>query len=407
MRASKVTDPSIVDAVHDMVKRGAHRATIREKLGISPVTLWKIMNALGITRRYRQGTRVSRAKPKPKAIHGRKAWSSSDIAWLVENHKRVSFYDAAVKLGRTMPAVRHMAAQLGIKLRKSSTWSYEHDQFLISKFHTMSVPDIARRLNKSYYAVYDRARRLKLGLVSEQIGKHHLTMRDISLRYGVAEPTVRHWHTRFDMPIERIGAWLVAYDTTITEWMEQGHILRTDRSALGYRDRLMYDRVRAEYYSMDELRAFDLSFVSSMRNYAQTPEKKALLPRSIVVGTRKILHAYFKKTDIWRWVYLYGHLLPDNVKDPDLADVQTAWLTVHVTVYELRQYISDSTQNYWVSKLNFPDGVVKNHAYNRAEVIAWLRAHGKHDIAKRLTRGEILCYDDLIRDRRSRSGVAQ
>jgi hypothetical protein len=45
--------------------------------------------------------------------------------------------------------------------------------------------------------------------------------------------------------------------------------------------------------------------------------------------------------------------------------------------------------------------------YNRAEVIAWLRAHDKHDIAHRLTRGAVLCYDDLIRDRRSRNKGAR
>jgi hypothetical protein len=97
-----------------------------------------------------------------------------------------------------------------------------------------------------------------------------------------------------------------------------------------------------------------------------------------------------------------GHVVPETIADPDLADVMTAWLTEFVTTLELRKYIAKREQNHWGTNKGFPQSVIRSRVYNRADVIAWLKAHGHAREAHRLDRGGVLCYHDLIRDREAR-----
>jgi len=334
------------------------------------------------------------------------SWETGEEAWLIEHASAVTVHEAAVHLKRSSDAIRQKSRALGVKLRIGA-WTPRADDFLKNNFTYYSIRDIAKHLGHGYHAVRKRAIKLGLGMVSDQT-THQVTTADIALRLGVTETAVLRWVACGYLSTKKIGRWHTTDDVTVTEWLEAGNILRADRAALSYRDRLLYDRVRAEHYRIIDVWALDIPALRYMHSYARDEEGRRLIPKALHISQGKNAeNAYYRKSDVWAWCYYVGHALPECSTDPDIADVYTAWLTEFVTPWELRKHFSSEQQNYWSTRKNFPLSVVKSRAYRRAEVVTWLRAHGKHDIAHRLTRGAVLCYDDLIRDRRSRNGVAQ
>lgn len=416
---SRARDPRTVERVRILIESGERRADVCRKMRMSINTLDRITKAFGITCKERRfdgrAKRDTNAKKHRLAMlerHNAKArrkrrrhWSSEEVTWLKENEKTVTAQDAALHLGRTVTAVRYMIRKLGLAMRGDVQWSYAEDEYLVSNFHLKSIREIATKLKRDYHAVYFRAQTLGLGTVSERIHRDMLTVKDIALRFNVAEDTVYHWARHSGMPSERIGQWIVTSDDALTEWLEAGNILRTDRAGLTYRDRVQYDRVRSQMYALTELRALDMTFVTCPHQYAAKNEAhKALVPSPIHVGQgKRAEYTYYRKSEVLRWAYLYGHLIPDNVAHPDFADVLTAWLTMYVTSRELRLHFSNQTQCNWVEHHGFPKAIVNKQYYDRAAIIAWLRSHKRGHIAAKLTRGKVLCYDELIRARQRRA----
>lgn len=415
MRASIVKDPHVIKQVQAMRLRGESMSQIARRLGISLPTVSKIVKAKNITPQKSRPTWLERRIAQRRELRQRidaaprKAlpWTPSEEAWLIENAGATNAQLAAIHLGRTDEAVRKKAQQLGAELLWSSGWTQSEDDYLRSHFDRKSIKAIAKHLDRGYYGVRKRMITLGLGTKLDQID-NRITAQDIALRLGVDVDASREWMRLQRFPCELIGKWLVTDEGAVNKWLEAGHILRANRAALDYRDRLLYDRVLSEHYTTAYLRSLDVPALSAMNIYVRDEEGRCLLPSPLRTGAGASAETtYYRKRDVWAWCYYVGHVVPETIADPDLADVMTAWLTEFVTTLELRKYIAHRTQNYWQTAHNFPQSVIRSRVYRRAEVIAWLRERGKHDIAKRLTRGEILCYDDLIRDRRSRSGVAQ
>ncbi len=406
---------SIVNQVRTLRQRGESMSQIARRLSISLPTVSKIVKKHRITPPKHQPAWLERRKAMrqelrqriAEAPHGTKAWTPSEEAWLIENAGATNAQLAALHLGRTDEAVRKKAQQLGVSLLWSSGWTQSEDDYLHNYFDRKSIKAIAKHLDRGYYGVRRRMIALGLGTKLDQID-HRITAKDIALRLGVDVDASREWMREQRFPCELVGKWLVTDEGAVTEWLKAGHILRADRAALDYRDRLLYDRVLSEHYTTAYLRSLDVPALSAMNLYVRDEEGRRLHPQPLRTGvTPSAETTYYRKRDVWAWCYYVGHVVPETIADPDLADVMTAWLTEFVTTLELRKCITRREQNYWQTTHNFPESIIRSRAYNRAEVIAWLRAYGKHDIAQRLTRGGILCYDELIRDRRSRSKGAQ
>ena len=415
MRPSIVKDPHVIKQVQAMRLRGESMSQIARRLSISLPTVSKIVKAMYITPQKSRPAWLERRKAMRRELRQRideaprKAlpWTPSEEAWLIENAGATNAQLAAIHLGRTDEAVRKKAQLLGAELLWSSGWTQSEDDYLRNYFDRKSIKDIAKHLDRGYYGVRKRMITLGLGTKLDQID-HRITAQEIALRLGVDVDASREWMRKQYIPCELVGKWLVTDEEAVNKWLKAGNILRADRTALDYRDRIMYDRVLSEHYTTAYLRSLDVPALSAMNIYVRDEEGRRLLPSPLRTGVAPSAETtYYRKSDVWAWCYYVGHVVPETITDPDLADVMTAWLTEFVTTIELRKYITKREQNHWGTNKGFPQSVIRSRVYRRAEVIAWLRAHGKHDIAQRLTRGEVLCYDDLIRDRRSRSGVAQ
>lgn len=415
MRPSIVKDPRVVKQVRAMRLRGESMSQIARRLSISMPTVSKIVKKHRIAPLKRQPAWLERRKAMRQELHRRideaprnaMSWTPSEEAWLIEHASNTTTQEAALHLGRTAEAVRKKAQHLGVSLLWSSGWTKDEDDYLRNYFDRKSIKAIAKQLDRGYHGVRRRMIALGLGTKLDQID-HRITAQEIALRLGVDVDASREWMRQQRFPCELVGKWLVTDEEAVNKWLGAGNILRADRSALDYRDRLLYDRVLSEHYTTAYLRSLDVPALSAMNIYVRDEEGRRLLPQALRTGVAPSAETtYYRKSDVWAWCYYVGHVVPETITDPDLADVMTAWLTEFVTTLELRKYITKREQNSWQTTHNFTQSVIRSRVYNRADVIAWLRAHGKHDIAKRLTRGEILCYDDLIRDRRSRSGVAQ
>jgi hypothetical protein len=412
-----VKDQRTVGKVRTLYEQGLSINMIVRKLRISQPTISRIiklhdLQRLGPVIHGSAATTSARHKALKEAVSKNNEnperttlrWEPSEEAWLIEQEKVLTVQEAALHLKRSTDAIRVKMRQLGVKLKHTVSWSSADDEYIKANFQYKSINDIAKHLGRGYHGVRKRALRLGLGLVSDQV-THRVTTADIALRMGVTEAVVARWVTLGYIATERVGRWHVTDDITVTKWLESGHILRADRSALDYRDRTMYDRVRAAHYRICDVWALDIPALRHIHCYARDEEGRRLIPKALHVSQGKDpRHGYYRKTDIWAWCYYVGHALPDHIADPDIADVYTAWLTEFVTTWELRKHFSSNQQNYWITHLGFPHSVIHSRTYRRAEVIAWLRAHGKPDIAHKLTRGAVLCYDDLIRERHAREG---
>lgn len=415
MRPSIVKDPHVVKQVRAMRLRGESVNQISRRLGISRPTVSKIVKKHRITPLKQTPAWMERLRARRQELRQRIAeaprnalpWTPSEEAWLIENAGATNAQQAALHLGRTDEAVRKKAQQLGAELLWSSGWTKDEDDYLRNYFDRKSIKDIAKHLDRGYYGVRKRMIALGLGTKLDQI-EHRITAQDIALRLGVDVDAAREWMHLGHFSCELVGKWLVTDEPSLNAWLEEGNILRADRAALDYRDRLMYDRAIAEHYTTAYLRSLDVPALSAMCLYVRDEEGRRLHPQ--VLRTGRTPHAdrtYYRKRDVWAWCYYVGHTVPETVADPDLRDVMTAWLTEFVTTTELRQHIDKRTQNYWQTRYGFPDAAIRSRVYRRAEVVTWLRANGHASIAHRLTRGAVLCYDDLIRDRRSRSKATQ
>ena len=409
MNPSKVKNPVIIKQVQALRRRGESIAGIARQLGISIPTVSRIVNKTAgqpvpsawIERRKAQ--RLALRERINAAPRNATPWTPSDEAWLMENAATTTAQEAALYLGRTDEAVRKRAQQIGAELLWSCSWTKDEDEYIRSHFDRKSIKAMAKHLDRGYFGVRKRMIGLGLGTKLDQID-HRLTAQDIALRLGVDVDASREWMRLKRFPCELVGKWLVTDEPSLNEWLEAGNILRADRAALDYRDRLMYDRAIAKHYTTAYLRSLDVPALSAMCLYVRDEEGQRLHPQVLRTGMGpRADRTYYRKRDVWAWCYYVGHAVPENIADPDLRDVMTAWLTEFVTTTELRKHIDKRTQNYWQTRYSFPESVVRSRVYRRAEVVDWLRANGHASIAHRLTRGAVLCYDDLIRDRQRRA----
>lgn len=94
------------------------------------------------------------AQNQPKARRGR-YWVTSELRLLKEQYPTCGAHYVAQQLGRSVPAVRLKAIQLGVT--HASRWQPEQDEYLAIHYGRTSRDAVARVLGRSVNAVNCRA----------------------------------------------------------------------------------------------------------------------------------------------------------------------------------------------------------------------------------------------------------
>ena len=91
-------------------------------------------------------------------------WTDDQLQYLREHSRSQPAAAIAAALGRTEGSVRQKRRSLGLQSYHAG-WTKAEEQFLQDQWGVMSIPAIAKRLNRSVEAVVVRKNRLGLGPV--------------------------------------------------------------------------------------------------------------------------------------------------------------------------------------------------------------------------------------------------
>ena len=91
-------------------------------------------------------------------------WTDDQLQYLREHSRSQPAAAIAAALGRTEGSVRQKRRSLGLQSYHAG-WTKAEEQFLQDQWGVMSIPAIAKRLNRSVEAVIVRKNRLGLGPV--------------------------------------------------------------------------------------------------------------------------------------------------------------------------------------------------------------------------------------------------
>ena len=295
--------------------------------------------------------------------------------------------------------------------RIATHWSIEDMHYVAKHYGQKPAKAIARRLKRSTHAVYQCAARMGVAQEVREDIERMMSDDDVAAMLGVSHHTVQTWWKAHGLPYEKRGKNYVTHEELVTAWLREGHVLRCTRDALAPYLQRVYDAVRREYYTKDEIIAMDVS-VMTPKNWPSIARREGIAsPRLLLVGRSGIGRGegarierttYYRKEDVRAWAYRFGYLIPETVKHPDMADIVTAWLSKYVPCPELYEVIPQSSTHKFQQYAGFPKQIKRRAYYDRAEVVAWLRGRGMHAEARRIYRGAPLCYDESIRERERR-----
>ncbi len=240
-----------------------------------------------------------------------------------------------------------------------------------------------------------------------------MTSTDVAEFLGVTKHTVGTWWKDNGLPYHVRGQMYLAYEGEILEWLRtDANILRLTRDAIEPRLQRLYDAVRREHYTLDELNALDVpALMPRQWKWGEAQGCGASPPKAIIIGrngggnkgaSRQLRVVYYRKDEVRAWAYAWAHVIPENVKHPDIADVVMAWQSRYVLNAELHTFFLQGTVSKWRASKDFPRQARFRMYYDRLEVVAWCKAHGFASIARALYRGVPLCYDEVIRERERR-----
>ena len=89
-----------------------------------------------------------------------KRWGEDELQYLKDNAKNFTAEYIALKLGRTVSAVREMASRKKIKFTNSKPWEFHEIRFLEDNCQNMKPAEIANKLSRDVQEVRNKASRL-------------------------------------------------------------------------------------------------------------------------------------------------------------------------------------------------------------------------------------------------------
>jgi len=298
-------------------------------------------------------------------------------------------------------------------LYRPRRWTESEELYLARYYGARPTRDIARHLKRSVQSVRQRAR--KIG-VHDEVIENAMTMMNadaVAAWLGISPATVGSWRRQLGFPYEPRIHSHVTYESAVIDWLRtDANVLRLTRDAIEPRLQRLYDAVRREHYTLDELNALDVPALMPRRwKSDHASQCDVSIPKAIIIGrsgigtgcpARLSRTTYYRKDEVRAWAYAFAYIIPESVKHADIADVVLAWQSRYVLNAELYALIPQHNVSNWYTSKGFPRQVKFRMYYDRLEVVAWCKANGHADIARALYRGVPLCYDEVIRERERR-----
>jgi hypothetical protein len=119
---------------------------------------------LGLHKDYEKGYR--------RPLHDERKWTDRDINFLKKHYKTMTFTQIGDALMRTCASVSHQVKRQGLK--KARPWKPEEDDKLRQIYNKHSLEDLTKIFNRFQYAIYKRARKLKLPKRARQFSKKEI-----------------------------------------------------------------------------------------------------------------------------------------------------------------------------------------------------------------------------------------
>ena len=292
-------------------------------------------------------------------------------------------------------------------------WTEQEEQYLATHYGIKPTRSIAKRLKRSMESV--RLKANKLGANDTRLHNTAVMMtgHDVAAWLGVSRDTVGTWWMTKGLPYHVYGNRYLAYESEVLEWLRtDANVLRITRDNVEPRLQRIYDAVRREYYTDDDLEAIDVPILLPRRwKWKASITMGVALPQAVVVGrygnghggpARHVRQVYYHRSEVLAWAYAFAYIIPDTVQHPDIADVVLAWQSHYLPNAELYSHFPQTTVSKWRMSKGFPQQVKYRAYYDRLAVVAWCKAHGYTSIARALYRGVPLCYHEVIRERERR-----
>ena len=121
-------------------------------------------------------------------------WTDDQLQYLREHSRSQPAAAIAAALGRTEGSVRQKRRSLGLQSYHAG-WTKAEEQFLQDQWGVMSIPAIAKRLNRSVEAVIVRKNRLGLGPVL--FGGDYISMNQLIIAVCGSNAGLRTVASRF------------------------------------------------------------------------------------------------------------------------------------------------------------------------------------------------------------------
>ena len=356
----------------------------------------------------------------------RMSWTPDHIAMLQAMVATHSVSDIAQHLGCAERAVRRKLGVMNISLRQVKhnakprkvlnpprRWTEQEEMYLSTHYGERPLRKIAKHLKRSTESVRQKAHKMGIHDDAVRDASSMLSRSDVAALLGVSPDTVQTWWREHDLPYEKRFKQYFTYESAVLTWLRtDANVLRLSRERIEPRLQRIYDAVRREYYTLEELNALDVAALQPRRwKWEATRRHDVSPPKAIVIGrhgmgnssvARLSRQTYYRKDEVWAWAWAFGHIIPEKVRHPDIADIVLAWRSRYLLNAELYAHIAQTTVSRWYTTRGFPRQARFRICYDRIEVVAWLKAHGYAREAHQLDRGGILCYHDLIRDRERR-----
>jgi hypothetical protein len=259
---------------------------------------------------------------RPRILH-RRPWTDEDRVYLNSNYGIIPVSRIAKALGRTVAAVQIMSRKLGV----------------------------------SRYA-REEARDNTLCTWSSILGISHAALQALVARNVIPR-------SRAD---RRYGYVHVISAETIEDWLRAGHAVRCVITA----DTPVYwaeliSEVTAQYISCHELAAIDPWLTPHHLKLVRGMDKTMRM-EGITTGNNTTIEraTYYRKVDVYNYIYNCAMDIPSNIKNPYVMAVRTAWHSVYMPRWEINAIVGKT-------KLTIPRPICYG-VYNRGEVVEWLRA---------------------------------
>lgn len=132
-----------------------------------------------------------------------KDWTEDDIAFLKENHLKMTYTKIAATLKKSKSGVQQKATHLGLRKARPSSWSQEDLNFLTDNFNSKTYDEMQKHLKRSLPSIYNKAYELGLSSKDNKYQKlkfshrqfilnncHKMTDSELARKFGVSTDAI-------------------------------------------------------------------------------------------------------------------------------------------------------------------------------------------------------------------------